>query len=101
MDKNKVLHLLGLCMRANKLISGEMFVLEKIKSNQAKLVFLANDAGFNTSKRIRDKSKFYNVEVIDLFDSLEISSAIGKNNRKAIGIIDKGFAEQIKSVILN
>jgi len=97
MNKEQVLNLIGLCQKAKKLVSGEAFALEKIKSKQAKLVFLASDAGFNTNKRVRDKSLFYEVEVIDSFTTEELNKAIGKNNRKVIAILDKGFAEKMRS----
>ena len=45
MNKQELINLIGLCQKAKRLVSGEMFALEKIKSNQAKLVFLASDAG--------------------------------------------------------
>jgi ribosomal protein L7Ae-like RNA K-turn-binding protein len=98
MDKDKVLNLLGLCQRAKLLVSGEMFTLEKIKSNKAKLVFLASDAGPNTSKRIRDKALYYHVDIIDSFNSEELSQAIGKKNRMALAIIDIGFVKKIKQL---
>lgn len=92
---SKVLQSLGLCKRANKLVSGESFVLEKIKSGEAKLVFLASDAGPNTTKRISDKSKYYKVELVHQFSTDELNTAIGKTNRKAIAILDKKFATLI------
>lgn len=100
MSKSKVLSLIGLCQRARLLVSGEEMSLDKIKSNQAKLVFLAKDAAQNTSKRVLDKSKFYGVDVIQSFSSDELSNAIGKSNRKVIVIKDKGFAEKMKSLLL-
>lgn len=98
MNKTKILSLLGLCQRANRLVSGEDMSLALIKNSQAKLVFLANDAGFNTSKRIRDKSSSYPVPVIDTFSSDELSNAIGKLNRKVIVIKDSGFAKKMLSL---
>jgi len=95
MNKNKVLSLLGLCQRANRLVSGEDMSLAVIKKKQAKLVFLANDAGVNTSKRIRDKSTSYDVHVIDLFSTDELSGAIGKSNRKVLVVKDQGFANKM------
>ncbi|MCF7923903.1 MAG: YlxQ-related RNA-binding protein [Candidatus Izimaplasma sp.] len=97
--KTKILSILGLCKRANRLVSGEGFALEKIKSNKAKLVFLASDAGVNTTKRIKDKSSFYNVFVIDSFSTDELSKAIGKNNRKVIVVTDSGFAKKIMNLL--
>lgn len=99
MDKVKILSLLGLCQRARQLTSGEEMSLERIKSNQAKLVILANDAGVNTTKRVTDKSKSYHAQVINIFSTDELSKAIGKENRKVIVINDRGFAKKIISLL--
>jgi len=98
MNKEQILSFLGLCQKAKKIVSGEAFSLEQIKAKQAKLVFLASDAGVNTTKRIKDKSLFYEVEVIDSFSTEELSRAIGKNNRKVVTVIDKKFADKIKEL---
>lgn len=95
MNKSKILSLLGLCQRARLLTSGEEMSLERIKNKGAKLVFLASDAGFNTQKRIRDKSSFYEVPIIDSFTSEELSQAIGKSNRKVLVVKDSGFAKEM------
>jgi ribosomal protein L7Ae-like RNA K-turn-binding protein len=99
MDKEKVLSLLGLCQRANRLVSGEDMSLAAIKNKQAKLVFLAQNAGPNTSKRICDKSSTYDVPVIDVFDSDELSKSIGKSNRKVLVVKDAGFAKKMLSLL--
>jgi ribosomal protein L7Ae-like RNA K-turn-binding protein len=91
----KVLNLFGLAMRAGKVKTGEDIVLMTIRNNQAKLVVLASDAGINTTKRITDKSAFYNVPLIHEFSSEAISNAIGKTNRKVIVITDPAFCKMI------
>lgn len=93
---NKALQNLGLCKRANKLVSGEEQVLEKIKTNKTDLVFLASDAGTNTTKRITDKAKTYEVEVNHTFSTDELNQAIGTKNRKVVAITDHNFTKLIK-----
>lgn len=90
------LNTLGLCARARKIVTGEDLVLESIRKGKAKVVFLAKDAGPNTSKSIRDKSAFYNVEVIDAFTSAELSASVGLQNRMAIAVLDEGFSKILK-----
>jgi len=97
MNKEKIIKYLGLCKRANKIVSGEEQVLETIKKNIAKIVFLASDAGKNTTKRITDKSTFYNILLNSSFSTEELNKAIGKQNRKVISISDKNFAKMIIS----
>ena len=92
---DKTLQLLSLVNKANKLITGEEFVTDAIKKNKVFLVFLASDAGVNTTKKINDKTKYYNVPLISSYTSLELSNVIGKK-RMVIGITDLGFATSIK-----
>jgi len=47
--------MLGLAQRAGKLISGEELVIKAVQSGQARLVFLANDAGSNVTKKTTDR----------------------------------------------
>ena len=92
---DKTLQLLSLVRKANKLITGEEFVTDAIRKNKVFLVFLASDAGVNTTKKINDKTKYYNIPLISSYTSLELSNAIGKK-RMVIGITDQGFATSIK-----
>ena len=94
----KVLQLLGLAFRAKKVISGEDFCIEAIRKGEAKYLFLASDAGINTTKRITDKANYYKVSVDNSYTSQELSTAIGKNNRMVVAITDSGFAKKIKEI---
>ena len=94
----QLLHLLGLAQRAGKLVSGEDQVLKKIQANQAQLVFLAQDAGPNLTKTIKDKSRFYKKVVCDQFTASELSWAIGRQ-RKVVAVVDSGFAKKMRSLM--
>ncbi len=94
MDKR--LNNLGLCQRANGLISGEENVISAIQANKIYYLFLANDASENTKKKITDKAKYYQIELDDSYSSSELSKAIGKENRMIIGITNKGFLKILK-----
>ena len=76
---------MGLAQRADRIISGEELVVKAIQDQKAKLVFLAHDAGPNLTKKIQDKSDYYQVEVITVFSTLELSIAVGKS-RKVLGL---------------
>ena len=77
MNKQKALNMLGLAMRAGKLITGEEMTLKEIRQQRAALVLVASDAGKNTQKKIKDKSSYYEIPLLDTFSADEISSAIG------------------------
>ncbi|WP_227984807.1 YlxQ-related RNA-binding protein [Streptococcus ruminantium] len=96
--KQKILNLIGLAQRAGRLISGEELVVEAIQKGQAKLVFLANDAAVNLSKKVTDKSYTYQVEVVTVFSTLELSAAVGKA-RKVLAVTDAGFTKKMRSIM--
>ena len=87
---SNILNNLGIANRARQLVFGEHLVLEGIRHNDICLVFLASDTGQNTTKKIKDKSKFYNVEVNCDFTTAEISAALGKANLKVVGLKKSG-----------
>ena len=91
--------MLGLAMRAGKLVTGEEMTVREVKAQKAKLVLVASDAGKNTQKKVKDKSSFYQVPCLDAFTSEELSQAIGKQ-RMVVGIMDRGFAKRIEELIL-
>ncbi|GFG46991.1 UNVERIFIED_CONTAM: YlxQ-related RNA-binding protein [Streptococcus canis] len=91
-------HLIGLAQRAGKVISGEGLVVKAIQSQQVTLVFLANDAGPNVTKKVTDKSNYYNVEVSTVFNALELSAALGKP-RKVVAIADAGFSKKMRTLM--
>lgn len=95
----EVMSLLGLSKRAGKLVPGEAQVLEAVRNNKAKLIFVALDAGVNTSKRIHDKAKYYNVPLVDIFSKDELSIATGDCNRIVCAVIDKGFSKKMLELI--
>ena len=91
-----VLSLLGLIYRAKKLKLGEE-ILESI--NKVKIMFIASDISEKSRIRYEKKCHHYGIEHIDIFDSEQLSKALGKNNVKVIGITDKGFADSISKKI--
>ncbi len=94
MNKQKILNLLGLAYRARKIVLGEEFVLNALSKNEYNLVFLASDAGENIKNKIIKKTNYYDVKLIDLLTTFELSNAIGKDNRKVILVSDKGFIDK-------
>lgn len=91
-----VLSLLGLASRARKISCGDV-LLKDIRSQQVFLVIIAQDASENTKKKYTDKCSYYGRDVLIDGTIDDLSAAIGKSNRVAVGIKDKGFADKIKS----
>ena len=95
----KVYNLLGLMQRAGKLITGEDLIIKNLKNKKIKLLVIAEDCGVNTKKKLEDKSNFYGVEHIEFSNIENISIAIGRDNRVAVGITDSGFIKKCKQLI--
>ncbi|AEF24683.1 YlxQ-related RNA-binding protein [Streptococcus parauberis] len=91
-------NLIGLAQRAGKIISGEEMVVKAIQHEAVNIVFLANDAGPNVTKKVTDKSKYYNVEVSTVFNALELSAALGKP-RKVVAVADAGFSKKMRTLM--
>ena len=58
----EIFQLLGMAARARKLITGEELVVKEVRSGNARLVIVSEDASKNTQKKVNDKCNFYNVE---------------------------------------
>lgn len=99
MNTQAVVQLLGLATRARKVISGEELVVKEIRSGNAKIVLLANDASKNSSKKIQDKCTYYNVEYHVFGDRYDLGHATGKEARVALAITDKGFASKLSDLL--
>ncbi len=87
---------LGLAMRARKLVTGEELVVAAIRNGQAKLVLLATDASANTSKKITDKCRHYEVPCVSPGDRYELGSAIGKEARVVVAVTDAKLARSMQ-----
>lgn len=91
---DKIYNLIGLAMRARKVISGEE-LMDAIRKKKVSLVIVSEDASENTKKRYSDKCSFYDVDLIMIESSERLNQAIGKSNRMAVGICDEGFKKSI------
>ena len=100
MDLNKIYSLLGLCMRAGKVKSGETAVMDAIRKRKACLVIVAEDASDNTTKQFSDKCKYYDVPIVFFGDMEKLGHAIGKDVRTSLAITDKGLSESLRKNLL-
>lgn len=90
---------LGLANRARKIISGEELVLKEVRSGKAKLVLLSEDASANTTKRITDKTTYYNIPMRKVENRQQLGHAIGRDERVVVAVLDEGFAKKLRSML--
>ena len=97
--EQKLLSLLGLCQKAQKLVSGEAACEKALQNGTAALVLISTDASNNTKKKFVNKSFYYKVPCYTLFDRDALSKAIGKTNRATLAVADEGFAGRIEEML--
>lgn len=91
----KALSTLGLAMRAGKVLAGDDTVMKAVRSGEAKLVILAEDAAANAQKKYRDKCSHYRIPLVEYGSRLELGTAVGKVDRVVLAVTDDGFAGRI------
>ena len=101
MQRDKVLSLIGLAMKAGNCASGEYMTESETKSGKAHLVVVAADASENTKKKFRDMCKFYKVPICFYGDKDTLGHAMGKEFRASLAILDEGFAAGIQKELKN
>ena len=94
--KKKVLSMLGLAMKAGKVVSGEFQTEAAVKDGTACMVIIATDASENTKKLFQDKATYRSVPVYVFGTKEELGHALGKEFRASVAITDRGFAETIQ-----
>lgn len=95
MNQNKIYSLLGLAMKAGKVVSGEFATEKSIKEGTAMLVLVSGDASDNTKKKFSNSCEFYEVPRFFYGTKEELGHAIGKEMRSSLAITDEGFAKSL------
>ncbi len=91
----KIRTLLSFASRAGKIASGTEQVIKSVRMGKTYLVVMAEDVSNASKKKLKDKCKYYEVELIEIMQRDEISKCIGKINKTCVAINDSGFAESI------
>lgn len=90
--------MLGLAMRAGKVIIGTELVCRAMRQGRIRLVVVSGTASAATKKTLSNKCEFYKVNtvVVDT-DTAELGRLLGKTYAPAaVGITDDGFAREIR-----
>ena len=99
-DKERLLGMAGLAVKAGKVIFGTPMVCDAMRAGKTiYLVIEANDTSANTHKRVTDKCAYYGVPHIRIdADTGEFARALGKSGDLAVvAVPDRGFSDAILS----
>ncbi len=97
--QNRILSLLGLAERAGRIKSGEFAAEKAIKSSNAFLVIVAEDASDNTKKHFKDMCSFREIPFYVYGTKEEIGRCIGKESRASIALTDEGFSKGLIAML--
>lgn len=95
MGNVNVFRQLGLAAKAGKVKSGEYMTESAVKSGEAALVIVAEDASENTRKKFRNMCEYYKVPIRIHGIKDELGHYIGKEFRASLAITDEGLAQAI------
>ena len=102
-EKNdRLLHALGLCAKARRLVVGTAMICEALRGrNKPFLVVAAKDNAANTQKKLSDKCAFYQVPLVEsAFDGEELGNAVGKRSKvAAVAITDEQLCRLVNKTI--
>ena len=92
MSNTAFLNMLGLCMRAGKLVRGEDACKQAIRAGKAYLTVIDASASANAKKSLGDSCATYHVP---LLEAEMLGGAIGRGSHKAAVVTDAGFAKAL------
>ena len=98
MPQNDYMTLLGLAMRAGKIVYGEESVREAFHRSHVALVLLASDAGAQTAASFQRLAARNKVRILTVPETKqELGHAIGTGLCAVAAVTNKGFAESFSA----
>ena len=94
-NRQKVLNMIGLAMKAGKAVSGEFSTEKAVKSGKAYLVVVSEEASENTRKMFTNRCTYYHVPICFFGRKDELGHSMGKEFRASLAITDEGFAKAL------
>lgn len=90
--------MLGLAMRAGKLIIGTELICRAMPRGVVKLVLISAHASCQTKKKLFVKSEYYGITAVEAdIDTQTLGKLLGKTySPAAVAVVDGGFAAEIK-----
>ena len=95
---NKAANMLGLCMRAGRLVSGAQSVEAAVKAGKARLVLVDAGASEETKKSFSDACRFRGIPMAQM-ENESLGFAIGRPGRMVAAVTDEPFANRIRQLL--
>ena len=95
--RNRVLQMLGIAAKSGNVVSGEFSTEKAVKSGNAYLVIVSEEASENTRKMFTNMTNFYEVPLYMFGTKEELGRCIGKQFRASLAITDENLAKAVVS----
>lgn len=95
--RNRVFQMLGIAAKSGNVVSGEFATEKSVKTGQAYLVIVSEEASFNTNKMFTNMTEFYEVPMYVFGTKEELGRCIGKEFRASLAITDENLANAVES----
>ena len=92
MLNNLYINTIRICIKAKKISIGETMLYD-IRSNKAKVVVIATDAGEASKKKVKDKCKSFEVKCIEMLTKQDLAILFNKDI-SGFAITDENLANK-------
>ncbi len=94
--QSRVLSLVGLATKAGRTVSGEFSTEKAVKTGEARLVIVSEEASDNTKKKFQNMCAYYKVPIYFYGTKDELGRAMGKEFRASLAVLDEGLGNAMK-----
>ena len=95
--RNRVFQMLGIAAKSGNVVSGEFSTEKAVKTGQAYLVIVSEEASNNTNKMFTNMTDFYEVPMYVFGTKEELGRCIGKEFRASLAITDENLANAVET----
>ena len=88
--------MVGMAMKAGKVVSGEFSTEKAVKEGKAFLVIVSEASSDNTKKKFRNMCSYYKVPMYIYGTKEELGHSMGKEFRASLAVTEEGFAKSIE-----
>ncbi len=94
--QSRVLSLVGLATKAGRTVSGEFSTEKAVKTGEARLVIVSEEASDNTKKKFQNMCAYYKIPIYFYGTKDELGRAMGKEFRASLAVLDEGLGNAMK-----
>ena len=92
--------MLGIAAKSGNVVSGEFSTEKAVKTGDACLVIVSEEASANTNKMFTNMTNFYEVPMYVFGTKEELGRCIGKEFRASLAITDENLANAVEKKLL-